>query len=287
MKTDDHNTREAKHNLALLDHLLRESKLYRKSADYKDLLDFVARMRNFAPFNAMLLRVQKPGLSYAASVRDWQDRFGRRPKECARPLIVLWPFGPVGLVYDVADTEGRPLPQDVFCFTAQGVMTEAELALMLKRIEEKNIEIYKMDAGDRSAGAIRVVREADGKDKPRQYRLYLNQNHPIPVQFTTLAHELAHLCLGHIGPDDRLNAPNRRRVDIIHRELEAESVAYIICARNGIESKSQVYLASYMAENTTIDDIEVYQVMRAAGHVETLLGLARHTTFKHTGTTGE
>lgn len=51
---------------SLLDQLLEDSRLYTQSADYKALLD----LRNFAPFNAMLLQVQKPGLSYAASARD-------------------------------------------------------------------------------------------------------------------------------------------------------------------------------------------------------------------------
>ncbi len=55
---------------SLLDQLLADSRLYSSSEDYKDLLDFVVRLRNFAPFNAMLLQVQKPGLSYAASARD-------------------------------------------------------------------------------------------------------------------------------------------------------------------------------------------------------------------------
>src|SRR5882672_645740 len=69
---------EAAHSL--LDQLLIDSKLYTQSKDYKDLLDFVVRLRNFAPFNAMLLQVQKPGLSYAASARDWLELYskGRR-----------------------------------------------------------------------------------------------------------------------------------------------------------------------------------------------------------------
>lgn len=91
---------------SLLDQLLADSRLYTQSKDYKDLLDFVVRLRNFAPFNAMLLHVQKPGLSYAASERDWQERFGRRINDGARPLLILWPFGPVALVYDVQDTKG-------------------------------------------------------------------------------------------------------------------------------------------------------------------------------------
>jgi hypothetical protein len=39
---------------SLLDQLLTDSRLYTKSKDYKELLDFVVRLRNFAPFNAML-----------------------------------------------------------------------------------------------------------------------------------------------------------------------------------------------------------------------------------------
>jgi hypothetical protein len=94
---------------SLLDQLFEDSRLYTQSKDYKELLDFVVRLRNFAPFNAMLLQVQKPGLSYAASARDWRERFGRSPKEGVRPLLILWPFGPVALVYDVLDTVGKEL----------------------------------------------------------------------------------------------------------------------------------------------------------------------------------
>src|SRR5882672_1838721 len=109
---------------SLLDQLLTDSRLYTQSKDYKALLDFVVRLRNFAPFNAMLLQVQKPGLSYAASARDWRERFERWPKEEARPLLILWPFGPVALVYDVQVTEGKELPKDVSCFYAQGPINQ-------------------------------------------------------------------------------------------------------------------------------------------------------------------
>ena len=47
---------------SLLDELLQKSKLYHHSTGYRALLDFVVRLRNFAPFNAMLLQLQKPGL---------------------------------------------------------------------------------------------------------------------------------------------------------------------------------------------------------------------------------
>ena len=83
---------EAADARTLLDQLLLDSKLYKNGKDYQALLDFVVSLRGFAPFNAMLLQVQKPGLSYAASERDWFERHKRSIKPDARPLIILWPF---------------------------------------------------------------------------------------------------------------------------------------------------------------------------------------------------
>src|SRR5476649_677575 len=136
---------------SLLDQLLTDSRLYTQSKNYKALLDFVVRLRNFAPFNAMLLHVQKPGLSYAASARDWRERFGRTPKEGARPLLILWPFGPVALVYDVQDTEGDPLPNDVASFFAHGAINEKQLGSFVGRTKKKNIDWCWIDAGDQKA----------------------------------------------------------------------------------------------------------------------------------------
>jgi hypothetical protein len=264
---------------SLLDQLIADSQLYTKSKDYKDLLDFVVRLRNFAPFNAMLLQVQKPGLRFAASARDWRERFGRRPKDGARPLLILWPFGPVALVYDEMDTEGDPLPEDVSSFFASGKINEMGMASFKPLIEKKNIEWHIMDAGDQKAGSIRVIQRARTKKETTYYRMLINRNHQPPVQFATLAHELGHLFLGHLGSDKKLNVPERPRMNHDQRELEAESVAFIVCSRNGVKSKSESYLANYVNENTTVDKIDIYQVMRAAGQVETLLGLTARTKY--------
>ena len=78
--------------------LFDPDRIHKTTAAYKDLLDFVVRLRNFAPFNAMLLQVQKLGLTYAASAVGWLARFDRKPKDGARPLLILKPFGPVALL---------------------------------------------------------------------------------------------------------------------------------------------------------------------------------------------
>ncbi len=264
---------------SLLDQLLTDSRLYTQSKDYKELLDFVARMRNFAPFNAMLLQIQKPGLRFAASEFDWRQRFQRKPKDGSRPLLILWPFGPVALVYDVLDTEGAPLPRDVFSFYAKGPVDVAKIASFADRLKRKNIEWLSVDAGDNRAGSIRVVKRAVDDKEATQYRMHVNRNHEPPIQFTTIVHEVGHLFLGHLGLDKKLNVPDRRSLEHRQRELEAESVAYLVCSRNGVNSASETYLQHYVDEHTKVDDIDVYQVMRAAGQVETTLGLAAQTKF--------
>jgi len=62
-------------------------------------------------------------------------------------------------------------------------------------------------------------------------------------------------------------------------ELEAECVAYLVCARNGVQSKSESYLADFVSQNTTVDEIDLYQVLRAAGQVETLLEIGAQAHF--------
>ena len=279
MKTAQQSLLDTEATRSLLDQLLADSRLYTRSEDYQKLLHFVVRLRNFAPFNAMLLQVQKPGLTYAASAHDWRERFGRTPKEGARPLLILWPFAPVALVYDVTDTTGADLPQDVAAYFAQGAIDLQRLTSFIPLLKKKSVEWCWIDAGDQKAGSIRVVQRATRDKDATRYEIQVNRNHGIAVQFTTLAHELGHLFLGHLGSDSLLNVPERPAMKHPQQELEAESVAYLVAARNGVQSRSEKYLSAYVAANTTIHDIDIYQVMRAAGQVETLLGLTAHTRY--------
>lgn len=265
---------------SLLDQLLEDSRLYKNSADYMNLLDFVTRLRNFAPFNAMLLQIQKPGLSYAASAREWKQRFGRYPVDGARPLLILWPFGPVSLVYDMLDTKGKPLPVDAFLFTATGTILPQDMVTFGQSLLRKNITCQWVDHGDQRAGSIKVLKKAKSEKEKSLYLVTLNSNHPLPVQFTTLAHELAHLFLGHLGFDSTLKIKDRRLTSHEAIEIEAESVAYLVCHRNGIAPRSQTYLSQFVKEKMTVKNIDLYQVMRAAGQVEDILKLNQKNSAK-------
>ena len=50
-----------------LDNLFKEVREYRSCDKFKEILDFVKKFRNIAPYNAMLLNIQKPGSKYVAT----------------------------------------------------------------------------------------------------------------------------------------------------------------------------------------------------------------------------
>lgn len=264
---------------SLLGRLLERSRLYKSSAAYFELLRFVARLRNFSPFNEMLLEIQKPGLAYAASAQDWHKRFGRWPKEGARPLVVLVPFGPIGLVYDLVDTDGRPVPQTAFAFVAYGNISEDQLTEMQGQLGRLSVRCVYFDGGDNAAGRIRRLDGNKGFSGKYRYRISINRNHAAPVRFATLIHELGHLFLGHLGADGALRLSERGTLGTAAEELEAESVSYLVCARNGVSSRSESYLSNCVSRSTEVAEIDLYRIMTAAGRIESALGLAEPTRF--------
>ena len=197
-------------------------------------------------------------------------------KRDARPLVVLVPFGPVGFVYDVLDTEALPgapeLPRDAFALPAVGDVTKAKLAAVMAAVEGAGIQIVEVDTGDRHAGRItrRFLR-----DGAALLTLRVNRNHPPATRFATIAHELGHLYLGHLDADAKRRIPNRRHVPGRMREIEAESVAWLVASRHGVQLATDAYLSAFMK----VDDepigrtLDVDRVMRAAGAVERVMGL--------------
>ena len=251
--------------------LIEEARLYTGSAAFMQLLDFAARLPHIAPFNAMLLQIQRPGLSFAATRAEWKALFKRTPTETARPLVVLKSFGPVDFVYDIQDTDGPPLPPGAYAFHARGPVMERDIRELQRRLSGKRINIIWTDNGDLSAGAMMRDGAVPGEEMSYTYLIHVNRNHAHATQFATLAHELGHLCLGHLGPDKKLKVRERPDLTKDMWELEAESVSYLVCKRHGVETSSAAYLAEYVKANTTLGHLDVYQVMRAAGHVERIL----------------
>ena len=265
---------------ALIDQLIASTRLYNTSDAIRELFEFTIRFRGFAPFNAMLLHIQKPGLTHAATAVDWRNRFGRVSIDGARPLLILRIMGPVDFVFDIQDTKGKKLPRDAFAFPTFGDMPETRFTRFTQAISSQKIDVVALDAGDGSAGWIELETRSASRRGKHRYKLAYNRNHPLPTRFVTIAHELAHLFLGHLGADGGRRVPDRRHIAPALREVEAEMTAYLVARRNGIQPRSERYLSKYQG---AFNELDLYAVTRAANAVETALGISAHKLWKEKG----
>jgi hypothetical protein len=256
-----------------LDELFEAARLYQSSREYCQLLSFVRRFRSYSPFNAMLVHLQLPGAQFVAPADRWKRQFGRAIKPGARPLVILKPRGPVMFVFDVSDTFGAPLPREVERpFEVRGRMIGGALDRVILNCARDGIRVTTVKLGSQEAGSIRWANGpalAFGDSAvPQRYLVELNGDHSREARFATLAHELAHLYCGHIGTPNPDWWPARRHLPEEIAEFEAESAAYLVCARLGIDAGSDRYLARYLASHEDVPPISLDAVMRSAGWIE-------------------
>ena len=108
---------------------------------------------------------------------------------------------------------------------------------------------------------------------PLRYALEFGENTSEESRYATLAHELAHLYCGHLGTPNKKWWPDRRGLAHNIREFEAESVSYMVCARQGIDTPSERYLANYVDTEDQVPPISLDCVMKAATLIETMGGI--------------
>ena len=261
---------------AELDKLFAEVGTYRSTKEYGELLQFIRRFRRYAPYNAMLLHVQKPGSRYVASASDWEQRFNHRPIPGARPLVILRPFGPVAFVYELNDTEGDPLPQEIENpFMALGEITDAKVEDFIERAYFDGFGILMQNYGTDYAGQVSVIHEtgmfmSKGVQKTFHipFAVTVNSNLNPAAKLATIYHELGHVYCGHLYNKDAKYLPQRYNLTHEQEEFEAESVCWLLCERQGIENPSVAYLSGYLENNAEIPPISIDTVLRAVGAIE-------------------
>jgi len=277
--------------LGALDQLFREVRNYRNSREYLELLRFTCRLPAYLPYNCFLIHMQHRGVSCVATPWQWRERFGRRIKDGARPLVILVPFGPVEFVYDINDTEGDPVPEKMLePLKATGQVSNSVWRHTVQNCARDHVRVVALALHPGHGGYIGPAEEGDsvrvvvGRDAERRlirerrkawYRLRLNRGYDRTTRYMTVAHELAHLYCGHLGmPNKKKWWPNRRHLDKEVEEFEAQSVAYLVCRRLGIDTPSAAYLASYLRGHVEIPPISPEIVLKAAGRIE-MMGRGR------------
>lgn len=240
---------------------------------FNDYLDSICRLRHLSAFNAMLVRAQRPGVSYVATRAQWRRR-GRHVLPDAIPIVILQPFGPVLFLYEVTDTDGPdPVDEVEGTFRAFGDVTEPQWNGACKRALEHRVRVVLTPFGTRLAGTARGMRPIPrlAPEKQTDWLVRLNSRFDLPTRLATLFHELGHIYCGHCGQDGMGRWPMRRPDSYAVRELEAEAVAWLVCRRMGITTRSQEYLSDLATEENIREvgrDLGLFSIVRAVEYIE-------------------
>lgn len=243
-----------------LDELFIGASLYNQSENYLKLLEFINRFPKLSPFNAFLVYNQNPGVKVVMTPRKWKA-YGRRIKPYARPLVILIPFGPVSFVYDIADTEGAPVPEELTNpFKTTGDLPREYYENMVVNSRAQFIEVVYNNLTSDTAGYVRRF--------SNKYQITLNEKWNLLVKYSTLIHELGHIFCGHQKPFNNSIWKDRSYLNREIREIEAESVSFLVCKRIGLETTAEQYLSSYVKNNETIPQISLDTVLTVSGYIE-------------------
>ncbi|MEP6794271.1 MAG: hypothetical protein ABJB16_08100, partial [Saprospiraceae bacterium] len=101
MQTELFHTDQYNMDKLTIDELFRRSKKYQGSKAFLQFFNFIAGFHHYSRFNTMLVYLQDDTVTFFGGTHFWNKKFNRTVKEEARPYVILQPFGPVMLVYDV------------------------------------------------------------------------------------------------------------------------------------------------------------------------------------------
>ncbi|MDA8359044.1 MAG: ArdC-like ssDNA-binding domain-containing protein [Actinomycetota bacterium] len=212
---------------------------------WRDFLEHASKFHNYSLNNAMLIRWQCPEATRVAGFNTWKQH-GRTVKKGESAIFILAPIvkkfedaeNPddpsasrvVGFrtaaVFDVSQTEGDPLPEPPAIPRSDlddGSAPDGMVEDLQSRIDGLGFSVsYRKlpegTGGYTSFGTNEVV-ISDSRNRREQAR--------------TLAHEAAHIALGH---GDRVAEYHSGFADARpDMEVEAESVAYIVSRHWGLD----------------------------------------------------
>jgi len=251
--------------VSTVDALLRKSAVYRSSAKFRDMIDFMGRFRRYSPYNNMLVRLQNPSCRFYATDKVWADNFKRWVKEDARPMFILAPMHPVLLVFSLDDTDGPPLPKKLGEFAQfEGPFEKRWMTQLLRNADRHRLRVEFKRLSSTHGG---FVTHHLGRGSWKM-RIVVHEGLDEPSRFGVLCHELAHVLLGHLGSDYDSWWPARSNLTHETVEIEAEAVAHIVTSRFGLAGHSAAYLSRYTRDGAIPSTVSLDLIAKVASHLE-------------------
>lgn len=234
-----------------------------QSDKYKQFLNVMAKFPRYSVNNTMLIMMQRPDAQLCQSFTGWKQ-MGRYVKKGEKGISILAP-APYKIEREQTklDDKGRP----VFDADGEPVKEKVEVTIRAFKVV-KTFDLAQTDGKELpTIGPNELVGSIDGYPKLLQA---LQEISPVPVSFElidggakgyynlenksiviqggmsevqtikTLLHEMAHQKL-----HDKDTVPEAKDITRNGKEVEAESVAYVVCQHYGINTSD--YSFSYVA----------------------------------------
>ena len=248
-----------------------------QSDKFADYLRTMSRFHSYSYNNTILIHMQMPSATHVAGFNKWKNQFGRHVKKGEKGLTIIAPtpfkkrieemkldpdtrapvldhdgnvimeereveiplFRPVK-VFDVSQTEGRPLPSLVSSLTGDVQQYEAFMEA-LRRTSPVSIMFKPLREG------------LDGFLSLNDQTITIREGMSQVQTVCAAVHEITHAML-HNREQDQITAtagntdqePPKPK-DKNTREVEAESVSYTVCQYYGIETSANSlgYIATW------------------------------------------
>ena len=253
-----------------------------QSDKFADYLRTMSRFHNYSYNNTILIHMQMPSATHVAGFNKWKNQFGRHVKKGEKGLTIIAPtpfkkrieemkldpdtrapvldhdgnvimeereieiplFRPVK-VFDVSQTEGRPLPSLVSSLTGDVQQYEAFMEA-LRRTSPVSIMFKPLREG------------LDGFLSLNDQTITIREGMSQVQTVCAAVHEITHAML-HNREREQLTAaagitdrePPKPK-DKNTKEVEAESVSYTVCQYYGIETSANSlgYIATWSKDKT-------------------------------------
>lgn len=220
------------------------------SEKYKAYLAFVSKFYDYSANNCLLIWMQKPDASLVAGYKAWQEKFKRQVKKGEKGIKILAPM-PKKFTKKVKDEDGNEVEKEIkyTAFRAISVFdisqTEGEDVPSMVDDLQGNVEQYAdLVEKLKAISPVPVSFEAfDSKAKgyysPSENRIVVQPDLSEQQSLKTLIHEISHAILHNQEDGEQKDADRHTK------EVQAESVAYTVCAALGVDTSD--YSFGYVA----------------------------------------
>jgi len=261
-----------------IDELFKRSQRYRDSKEFFRFFDFIAKFKHYSRYNTMLVYLQDESVTFFGSSTFWKKKYNRLVITDATPYVMLQPFGPVMLAYDLFQTAGKDTPEEFLekglgtkPFEVMGRIRPEILDDAIEIARSLGIKISFKELSYFNAGYVTTIFKG-------HLEIALKKGMSYEQNLAVLIHELGHLFLGHTGhPILRAINGNGASIKLMQRkmtrtaeELEAETISFPICKKLGLETRAAEYLAGYIKCDEDLENFSYELVIKTADRIEEL-----------------